>query len=124
MERTPFRFEPDPRDAWRRAREHYHRARAVRMLLPVFPPVFVSVLLIAGVIRLPDRLYQIVLWAAALAVYLLLWVLLIRDARKYVDAATEVDARFRVALGEDPAWPGEAEGPEGSTTARAGPGSG
>jgi hypothetical protein len=85
----------DPARAWTRERERYHRARALRLLVPAVPPVVLLLLLAVGLIDPPRALLQAMIWVLVLVLYGALWVYLIRDARRFVDEAAAMDQRYR-----------------------------
>jgi hypothetical protein len=110
----------DPVRAWTRERERYHRARALRLLVPGVPPVVLVLLLAAGTVDPPQAPLQAVLWLLAVALYGALWVYLIRDARRFVDEAAAMDQRYRSIM-EGETASDAASGAGLFTTSRDGP---
>jgi hypothetical protein len=102
----------DPIRAWTRQRERLHRARAFRILLPGLPPLVLFVLLLSGVLDPPSGVFDTLLWSITLLVYAVFWLFLIRDARRFVEEATEMDTQFRTMMGDPlPADSGSREEP-------------
>ncbi len=86
--------------AWMRERERYHRARALRLVLPAVLPIALVVLLLTGSIALPTTIVQTAVWAIGAVLYGVLWRYLIRDARRLVFEAAATDQRFRTLMEE------------------------
>ncbi len=114
----------DPVMAWTRQRERFHRARALRLLLPGLAPLLFVALLALGVVGMPDGVVEAVLWAVTALVYGAFWAYLIRDARKFVDEAAATDQMFRRLMGDTLADAGAPAGagysPDGPVMALAG----
>lgn len=90
----------DPVQAWTVERERVHRARTLRLVLPVVPPVLVLLLIIGGVVAVPRGLPEIALWLIMAALYGRMWIFLIRDARRLADEAAAIDRHFRDMIGD------------------------
>lgn len=90
----------DPVRAWAVERERVHRARTLRLVLPIVPPLLVLFVIIGGVLSVPRSLPEIALWLIMVALYGRMWIFLIRDARRLADEAAAVDRRFRDIIGD------------------------